>query len=155
MDEIVAYCNWLNEKHSNVGLFRLPYAHEWLSIAYGKDRSYPWGSIWVNDHVCIDKLTTERVKNRPAGCSPEGIYGLFGNVNELVLFDDTFRNRSVVGVGMVWMGGSFLDKKFSEKQNYWGFTHNSSSKMQSVGFRVIIDPFMNGKLFIPQTQDTK
>jgi len=155
--EAKSFCKWLTKKHPEHGTFRLPSQEEWLLAAYGKDRNYPWGDEWDNDFVCctikppkpkeadkekthewefFTKTSPDPVKQRPKGRTPEGIYGMLGNVEEFI-----------TGRELVWMGGSFRDSKgatdtvanFEPRQDYWGYAHNRRGVSEAWGFRVLLD----------------
>ncbi|HUR55568.1 MAG TPA: SUMF1/EgtB/PvdO family nonheme iron enzyme [Gemmataceae bacterium] len=83
--------------------------------------------------------SSEPVKSRPAGRTPEGLYGMWGNVSELVIPDERKGNRYVIGLGGKWMGGGFDDTAWEPRQDYWGYTHNSDVRQEAIGFRVVLD----------------
>lgn len=82
----------------------------------------------------------EPVTSRPAGRTPEGLYGMWGNVSELVIPDERTGNAFVWGLGAKWMGGGYDDMRYEPRKDYWGYTHNSDVREQSIGFRVLLDP---------------
>lgn len=95
------YCAWRGK--------RLPTASEWMWEARGGDenRPWPWGTSEIacsraNVRGCGTKQRPRRhlqsVDSAQAGASRNGVLNLLGNVEELVLFDD-----SRFGT----MGGSF------------------------------------------------
>ena len=139
--EAANFCEWLTRTYPDLGTFRFPTVEEWKLAAYGADRKYPWGNEWNPKFVCHAAPTPERVKDRPKGNTPEGIYGMLGNVSEFVIHPAEERNVHFMGVGGRWMGGSFNDDEgFRPRQDYWGYWHNSSSKSEYIGFRVLLDP---------------
>lgn len=79
--QAMAFCDWLDARYELNGDFRLPTEDEWLWAAYGERRNYPWGDEqrdWTADD-------TEPVKSRPHLRTPDGLFGMWGNVSELVL----------------------------------------------------------------------
>jgi hypothetical protein len=69
--------------------------------------SYPWGDEWSFGIPCVSRSEKERrtapesVKAHEEDKSPEGIYGLWGNVAEYVVDPTHFPNDTR------WMGPSF------------------------------------------------
>src|SRR5262249_54812283 len=86
-----------------------------------------------------ERASSEPVRARPEGRTPEGIYGMWGNVSEYVIHPAQERNVVFVGVGARWMGGSFADSSFTPSMKYWGYTHSSEGKNDDMGFRVLLD----------------
>lgn len=163
-EEATAYGDWLTENHSELGRFRLPTWNEWMIAAYGDRRAYPWGNAWrsknvhaaygirYDDPLC--PIRTEPVKSRPAGKSPEGIYGLIGNVAEYIHPGDR-TNSDYFNLGTRWMGGGFESgqmlrdsdpKRLAPRQDYWGYVHSSKMRVSDCGFRLILDPTDDVKL---------
>ncbi|QDU17434.1 SUMF1/EgtB/PvdO family nonheme iron enzyme [Gimesia maris] len=155
--------NWLNEKNKT-GTFRLPTWNEWMVTAYGKSRKYPWGDDW--DHTRIHsshgfKLSfsldeksngknppyrTEAVKERKSGKTPEGIYGILGNVGEYIIAGDPTADN-YFNLGSRSMGGGFTDIVWSTddklhplppRHDYWGYSHHSTARKCDLGFRLVL-----------------
>ncbi|HYF48986.1 MAG TPA: SUMF1/EgtB/PvdO family nonheme iron enzyme [Planctomycetota bacterium] len=137
--EAAAFCEWLTKLHPELGTFRLPKLEEWKIAAYGKDRSYPWGNDWDEARVRKSKDEQNEVKDFPNGRTPEGLYGIFGNVSEFIIHPSHVRNVTFINVGGRWAGGAFNEDEFKEKQTYWGYWHNSEGRSQEIGFRVLLD----------------
>lgn len=145
MAESTEFCKWVNTRYELDGLVRLPTEKEWLFAAYGADRKYPWGN---EEKVWTSKLT-EPVKNRPDLRTPDGLFGMWGNVTELVL-----SSSNGYGGGMsekdipfitAWQGPSYEDSKIGGKtaqprQDYWGYTHSTKSRDDQMGFRIAFVP---------------
>jgi formylglycine-generating enzyme required for sulfatase activity len=177
--QATAFCEWLTRRHPGLGTFRLPTKTEWLIAAYGRDRKYPWGDraddtiynhspcaseddrwqIRVKAIMAGDGSSSvptipgeypEPVTARPAGRTPEGLYGMWGNVSELVLPDEWKDGRELRGEGAKWMGGGFDDILNQPRQDYWGYTHNLDVRNESIGFRVLLDPTPGGHGNHPQ-----
>ena len=167
------FCLWLTSEYPELGTFRLPTDTEWFLAAYGKERSYPWGNQWLDgafrhthrpppvvgtntvekeEWDYFSETSPEPVKWRPQGRTPEGLYGMWGNVSELVIHPSNVVSVTFMFVGTRWMGGSFKDSNrewdfggkewtpFKPRQDYWGFTHGTQTKEQWLGFRVLLDP---------------
>ncbi len=77
--------------------------------------------------------------NRPKGRTPDGVYGMFGNVNEFVIHPPEERNVTFSGVGARWLGGGFSDTSFKGRQDYWGYWHNSQGRSANIGIRVLLE----------------
>jgi formylglycine-generating enzyme required for sulfatase activity len=143
--QAVAFCDWLNAKYKRNGVYRLPYYDEWYSAAYGDGRDYPWGNEFVAGAINIKaKLEkhpmTETVRNRRTGVSPDGLFGLWGNVSELVIPRGT-TPWDKFGVGNTqWVGGSFKDVSIEPRQSYWGYLHGVDNRLDDVGFRIVFEP---------------
>ncbi len=142
--EGAAFCEWLTNKYPKFGTFRFPTDEEWLVAAYGSDRKYPWGNDWDANRVCSSvgktvRTSCEPVRSRPAGRTPEGLYGMWGNASEFIIHPSGLRNVLFVGVGARWLGGSFANESFKPRQAYWGYTHSSDVKYDEMGFRVLLD----------------
>jgi formylglycine-generating enzyme required for sulfatase activity len=154
------FCEWLTTQYPELGTFRIPTLREWLIAAYGKDRKYPWGNEWSDTALCFtwgppepkdeystehyewelfEKKSPEPVKWRPAGKTPEGVYGMWGNVAEFVSHPAHVANGVFTFVGARWLGGSYEDKEFDTRQDYWGYSHDSHIFSQRLGFRVVLD----------------
>jgi hypothetical protein len=119
---------------------------EWLIAAYGSARKYPWGDEWSFDIPCISRSEKERrtspepVKAHEKDKTPEEIYGLWGNVGEYVVDPIHFPNDTR------WMGPSFKRYPtegmfpFVPRNEWWGYVHNSASRQEDIGFRVLLEP---------------
>jgi formylglycine-generating enzyme required for sulfatase activity len=154
--EAEAFCEWLSKTHPERGLFRLPTWNEWMIAAYGARRSYPWGDDWrpAHAHLGFDRKSkepagTEPVKDRPNDRTPEGLFGMLGNVAEYLAAGDSL-NREYYDLGSRWMGGDFdhvtictVYRKpwlVSPRNDYWGYRHETEWRSQGTGFRVLLDP---------------
>lgn len=163
------FAKWLTQSHTEAGLFRLPTWNEWMIAAYGNSRNYPWGMQWESkrahtSHGIKYDLSamlrgepdtrpkrTEPVTARPNGRSPEGIYGLVGNVSEYILSGDP-TNRAYFNLGSRSMGGGFTDglayldddsDRLQPRTDYWGYSHHATPRECDLGFRLILDPAKN------------
>jgi formylglycine-generating enzyme required for sulfatase activity len=167
------FAEWLSSTNKNVGLFRLPTWNEWMIAAYGKDRAYPWGKEWdtkklhssfgfvyadddeIKRGVAKPRpIRTEPVKSRPKGRTPEGIFGMLGNVSEYIVEDDV-TEKSYFNLGARWMGNGFTDgfeffsykvKTLPPRKDYWGYSHGSDLRECDLGFRLVLDPRKNKEL---------
>ncbi len=140
-----AYCAWLSKRHSVLGVFRLPTKHEWLVAAYGRNRKFPWGDQKDLSIPCVslsyDKMrkTPVSVKQPTKDVTPEGIRHIWGNVREYI-------QAPGKGDDVYWMGASFKTYPRDDgwplkpSQDYWGFVHSPDSRLESVGFRVVLVP---------------
>lgn len=177
------FCAWLTSRHPELGTFRLPTDVEWLVAAYGKDRQYPWGDEWRDDAfhhthrpppppegdwMALDawndirEKAPEPVRARPQGRTPEGLYAMWGNIEEMVIHPSNVVNAVVLDVGSRWMGGSFQDANrqrsgsdrvwtpFRPREDYWGFSHGDRIRSQTLGFRVVLDPNDKEHAFQPR-----
>lgn len=132
----MAFCEWLNDRYSLKGRFRLPFTEEWVYAAYGPDRQYPWGDEehrWSSD-------TTHSVYSRPELITPDGLLGMWGNVSELVLsrsdgYGGTVGDDEIPYITK-WLGTSYRDRKAEPRQKYWGYTHSPRCRSSERGFRV-------------------
>jgi|GEM_PF-1857947 len=152
LPEAEAYCEWLSRVHPTMGLFRLPTWNEWMIAAYGRTRKYPWGDDWdaTKAHLGYEDACreTEPVKGRLKDRTPEGLYGMLGNVSEYLASEDG-RGREYFNLNTSWMGGdfdlagSFPLKKFAPalppRKDYWGYRHEIAWRDQGMGFRVLLD----------------
>lgn len=166
LHDATAFCTWLTEQHPGRGIFRLPTWNEWMIAAYGRTRKYPWGEEWKNNRVHMsygfshdmlfengevvvkDSLPkrTESVTARPQGRTPEGLYGMLGNVEEYIMEGEP-TSKNYFNLGCRWMGGGFTTGSLAEKdecvlprQDYWGYSHHATARECDLGFRVILDP---------------
>lgn len=163
--QAAGFCEWLTKRYPELGTFRFPTDEEWLIAAYGAERKYPWGDSWDARLVCMSegakpdypfepllpnpgakvpkwnepRTSPEPVRLRPGGRTPEGIYGMWGNVSEYVLAPQEVRNFRVPGLGARWLGGSFQEREFKPRMSYWGYTHSSYGRSEKIGFRVSLD----------------
>ncbi|MEI8246487.1 MAG: SUMF1/EgtB/PvdO family nonheme iron enzyme [Lentisphaerota bacterium] len=148
-----AFCKWLSETHPELGLFRLPTWNEWMIAAYGSNRRYPWGDKWDRNlaHTYYGywgtewNWHTEEVKSRPDGRTPEGLYGMLGNVSEYIAEKDS-TSKDYLNPGSRWMGGAFnsgcteySDVPHPPRKDYWGYSHSAVNRDDSIGFRIILD----------------
>ncbi len=155
LSEAHAFCEWLSKTHPGKGLFRLPTWNEWMIAAYGSSRHYPWGDQWDHNLVHTSyghawderQRRTEAAKGRPKGNTPEGLYGMLGNVAEYIADEDA-TNGDYFNLGARWMGASFDDgvpilgngqKGIDPRQDYWGYSHHAQMRVDDVGFRVLLD----------------
>lgn len=165
------FADWLNQDHE-VGTFRLPTWNEWIIAAYGKSRNYPWGDDWdasklhasyglkkefIFENIpkwIVPVKRTEPVKQRQAGRTPEGIYGMLGNVREYIIGSDPL-NSNYFNLGSRSMGGGFTDGAFHMKgddlalpprQDYWGYSHHSTGRECDLGFRLVFVTQDNEKM---------
>jgi len=174
LEEAQAFCKWLTSNHPQAGIFRLPTWNEWMIAAYGRDRNYPWGDEWktdlvhmsygfndeieiVNDELirtCEKPGRTEPVKARSQGRTPEGLYGMLGNVAEYIVDGDP-TNKSYFDLGSRWMGGDFSTgwdwstknkTVLPPRKDYWGYSHHSINRESGLGFRIVLDPANNESL---------
>lgn len=158
--DVSEFCQWLSRTEEDIGLFRLPSWNEWMIAAYGRDRLYPWGRDWDSKRVHMSfgfewgafPTRSEPVKARPQGRSPEGVYGLLGNVSEYIFAGDP-TNENYFNLGSRSMGGGFTDGTFTEKgegvsprKDYWGYSHHATPRECDLGFRVVLDPTSNEEL---------
>ena len=143
--EAMEFCRWLTARYQLNGSFRLPTEKEWLFAAYGKDRQFPWG----NERREWTGKATEPVKARPELRTPDGLYGVWGNVSELVLSSSNGYGGEIEDINTpfitVWLGGSYKDemhrgKPIQSRQDDWGYTHSRSSRSDEWGFRVVLVP---------------
>ena len=87
-------------------------------------RTYAWGEDAPEGRACFGHKSTCPVKSLPSGASPEGIYDLAGNVEELA---DT-------GGSFIAFGGGFA----SEPQRMTGKTRRMSIEPSAtIGFRCV------------------
>ena len=150
------FCKWLSAKHPEQGLFRLPTANEWLVAAYGGKRQYPWGDDWDKSkchtaYGCNSATApkrTEDVRARPLGKTPQGLFGMIGNVSEYI-HDADPTGTDYFDLGARWMGGGFHDgirffsddrKECLPREDYWGYSHHATLQECDLGFRVLLDP---------------
>ena len=139
------FCNWLNGRYDLAGVFRLPTTAEWLFAAYGLDREFPWG----NDEKEWAGSSTEPVKARPELRTPDGLYGMWGNVSEFVLspsdgYGGQIKDKYSPFISM-WLGTGFKDhlvrgEPTRPRQDYWGYTHSLNSRSDEWGFRIVFVP---------------
>ena len=166
------FAEWVTRSSTEAGLIRLPTWNEWMIAAYGNSRNYPWGTEWeskrahtshgleydiaarLRDEPDPHPKRTEPVTARPAGRTPEGIFGLIGNVSEYILSGDP-TNRAYFGLGSRSMGGGFTNgrallgdgnKGLPPRTDYWGYSHHATPRKCDLGFRVVFDPTKNAEL---------
>jgi len=161
------FAKWVSSTHSDVGLIRLPTWNEWMVAAYGNKRHYPWGNEWDTKRLHssygykwdIDVFgdgeetkdhpqRTEPVRARQNGRTPEGIFGMLGNVGEYIVSKDP-TNTSYFNLGSRSMGGGFTTgltmfgdepTRLRPRTDYWGFSHHATQRKCDIGFRLILDP---------------
>jgi len=155
LPEAQEFCEWLSKTNPDKGLFRLPTWNEWMIAAYGSDRAYPWGEKWNHKlvHTSCGRsfddrlLRTEPVKSRPLGKTPEGLYGMLGNVGEYIVDGDA-TSGDYFNLGARWMGASFstgvvffgeAEEKIDPREDYWGYSHHAEMREDDLGFRVLLD----------------
>jgi formylglycine-generating enzyme required for sulfatase activity len=139
------FCRWLTSRRPFDGVFRLPTEDEWLFAAYSADRRYPWGDE-VKSHTA---QSTAPVRSRPDLRTPDGLYGMWGNVSELVLspsdgYGGTIKDKYSPFITK-WLGESFeasliRGQPVRPRQDYWGYTHSLKSRSDQWGFRVVFVP---------------
>jgi len=136
----IEFADWLNVKYGEDGVFRLPLIKEWVWAAYGKDRQFPWGNTKRQNFF----KTTAPVKSYPELKTPDGLFGMWGNVSELVHTrsngygsqDDRNIRRPLMAQ---WMGPAFHNRA-QPRQNYWGYTHSTLTRGDHIGFRLAFIP---------------
>lgn len=139
------FCNWLTARYELPGFFRLPSEQEWLAAAYGETRKYPWG----DDERDWTGKSSEPVLARPELRTPEGLYGMWGNVSELVLSASNgyggkvpdFREPMIT----VRLGPHYEDKlirglRIKPRQDDFGYSHSTKSRSDIWGFRIVFVP---------------
>ena len=145
IDEATKFCKWLDIRYKLPGLFRLPTEEEWLFAAYGTDRKFPWGDA-VKEYTA---KSTEPVKARPDLKTPTGLYGMWGNVSELVLspwdgYGGKINDKYTPWITR-WLGESYRTETIrgeavKPRQDDWGYTHSRFSRSDEWGFRVVFIP---------------
>ena len=144
--EAIEFADWLNKRFKRAGTFRLPMEKEWLWAAYGRSRPSPWGDT----EQSLRYGETTPVKACPNLRTPDGVYGMWGNVAEIVHSrsngygsesDDYLREPGMTK----WLGESFVPsdvfgKTLAPRQDYWGYSHASWFRGDHVGFRVAFIP---------------
>lgn len=143
--EATEFCNWLTARYSLNGSIRLPTEEEWLSAAYGEHRQYPWG----DEKKDWTSKSTEPVNASPDLRTPDGLFGMWGNVSELVLSDSDGYGGKIRDIHSpfitVWLGSGYKDKlirgrTIQPRQDYWGYTHSVNSRSTDRGFRIVYVP---------------
>jgi len=157
LEDAQSFCEWLSQTHPRSGLFRLPTWNEWMIATFGSSRGYPWGDKWDRSlaHTSYGFSTDERptrtepVRSRPQGRTPEGLYGMIGNVSEYSMAGDP-ANQGYFNLGARWLGGGFQDgypssrkddapEELKPRKEYWGYSHFSDLREDHLGFRVLLD----------------
>jgi len=139
-----AYCLWLSLllDNENPNMFRLPMEREWEFIAAGTTgREYPWSrgegspsALLANYSRSVDSGgETVLVDDKSKGATPEGVYGMAGNVLEWTntKFDD---NSSYV-----LRGGAWFDKAEQLKNSFRSEHYHPTTRTNFIGFRVVCD----------------
>jgi formylglycine-generating enzyme required for sulfatase activity len=173
LHDATGFADWLNQTHGETGVFRLPTWNEWVIAAYGKSRNYPWGNVWDRKHLHssygfkldFDFLDngaefktppkrTEHVKARPSGRTPEGVFGMLGNVGEYIIEGDP-TGDSYFNLGSRSMGGGFTDglailhdenDRLPPRNDYWGYSHHATPRESDLGFRLVFAPHNNAEM---------
>jgi formylglycine-generating enzyme required for sulfatase activity len=139
------FCDWLTKRYPDLGKFRLPTVEEWLMAAYGSTRAYPWGNELDLNIPCVSiscaskRESPDKVKGHVRDKTPEGIYDLGGNAAEWVSDPKGFSREPR------WMGDSFRTcpekgfPSFKPRNGWFGYVHNAESRMEDVGFRVVLE----------------
>lgn len=144
-NQVENFCKWIKEKYELDGIVRLPTEAEWLVAAYGSDRKYPWG----DEELEWNGKSTEPVRSHPELRTPDGLYGMWGNVSELVLSPSNGYGGIIPNnyepIITCWQGPSYLVEEIAGKapqprQDYWGYTHSRTSVSDDMGFRVVFVP---------------
>jgi formylglycine-generating enzyme required for sulfatase activity len=165
LSDATNFANWLTQNNEEMGFFRLPTWNEWMITTYGKSRAYPWGDKWDPSRIHTSygfewsppdtkggrevqfPIRTEPALFRKRGATPEGIYGLLGNVREYVHPDDP-NNSNYFDLGSRFMGFGFTDGLYvlgprptepRPQEGYWGYSHSALARESDLGFRVILD----------------
>jgi hypothetical protein len=146
VSQAMKFCEWLNARYDCPGSFRLPTEAEWLFAAYGSDRKFPWGD---DERPCA-RSSTEPVKARPELRTPDGLYGMWGNVSELILSPFNGYGGRVINYKSSpfitqWLGPSYREESVrgqpvQPRQDYWGYTHSLKSRSDTRGFRIVFVP---------------
>jgi formylglycine-generating enzyme required for sulfatase activity len=140
-----SFCDWITKRYALTGRFRLPTEAEWLAAAYGAERKFPWG----DDERKWDGADTEPVRSRPDLRTPDGLFGMWGNVSELILSDSNGYGGKILNSETPfitqWLGQSYKIEEIGgepphPRQNYWGYTHTASSRGDDWGFRIVFVP---------------
>ncbi|WP_071058068.1 SUMF1/EgtB/PvdO family nonheme iron enzyme [Pelistega sp. MC2] len=87
-ESALKYCSWLSKKTGKT--FSLPTEFEWEWAAGQSLREYPWGDTYSPEYANTAELGI--MSTTPVGCfklgaTPNGIYDLAGNVEELTISD--------------------------------------------------------------------
>lgn len=137
-EEAMAYAEWLGGT--------LPTEPEWEYAARGTaDREYPWGDgkpTCERAHFqnCAPQGTVP-VMSLPAGATPDGIYGLAGNVWEWVMRGWLARERIAVNDEARGLrGGSFRSPPFFLRASNRSNDYMAGFTGRDVGFRVAWAP---------------
>jgi len=132
-DDACAYCEWLTRLTKKE--YRLPFSVEWEMVASGNGkRKYPWGDNEpTKNHANFNNNIghTTIVGNFQEGATPEGLFGMAGNVWEwcVDLYDENQNFR-------VLRGGSWdnLEIYLPCSFRLW---LNPGIRGDNVGFRVV------------------
>ncbi|EIJ36239.1 formylglycine-generating enzyme family protein [Thiothrix nivea] len=153
--DAVAFCRWLSAKTRRN--FRLPTGYEWEKAARGGDgRKYPWGNEYKTGYANIDESwegnntgafslgETSAVGIYPQSASPYGLLDVAGNVAE---WCQDVRNRfnnnenlyGIEGCIFMYRGGMWSEHAGWARTNFFMWIQYSTSRMSSIGFRVVED----------------
>lgn len=145
IQQAVEFCDWLTRSVSLPGKFRLPFKREWLTAAYGENRKFPWG----NEEIDYQTRSTHPVRARPDLRTPDGLYGMWSNVQELVLsHSDGYGGRvrdDEIPFITTWLGEGFRREtvrgQFAfPRMEYWGYAHSTKARSDCWGFRIVYVP---------------
>ena len=152
------FCMWLNKKYASIGHFRLPTFGEWNLACYGFTQKYPWGDDFnssffhnrdntsgfgqKNVNRIIDRYTCN-VTQYPKGKTKDGIFGLWGNVNEFVAGQEQPGKRDLKAMPMS-VGGGYKnlanDRIFQPRYGVIGMCEEQHIWYDDKGFRVVCEP---------------
>jgi formylglycine-generating enzyme required for sulfatase activity len=141
MKDAQAFCSWLNGRHPEVGTFRLPTEKEWVTAAYGAGRLCPWGAGDADLKSYVRAVGPEPVRQHPEFRTPEGLYGMWGNVSEFVQVPR--RPDLAISPNLTWarwVGGSYADPDLAPQWDRRGSWIDPDGRSQRVGFRVLLEP---------------
>lgn len=125
------------------------YDRRYVIDSLDEERDY-YVDMYGEDFLNVPEAArrTEPVKARPDGRTPEGLYGMIGNVSELLHPMDG-RSDEYFNLGSRWMGGGYetgaaMDPQslmsMPPRSDYWGYSHWSKTMCDDIGFRVMLDP---------------
>jgi formylglycine-generating enzyme required for sulfatase activity len=157
-DDAKSYGDWLTQKDLTTGKlpagyrYRLPSEDEWQTFAQcGDDRAFPWGNEWppltgqagnYDDEAVFDSARVDGYEDgfvvacevEKSWKNPWGLYGVGGNVWELVSGDST-------GVSFgSWCGASwFVSSPVTQRCDY-RLGGEGSERHSDYGFRLVLAP---------------